>query len=231
MVTATMLTEATGPVAARDYATLRAHAGTAPVTKRSGKRAFRVHMRYACKRRLRQALYHWSRDEYSARRAPRARTTTALRARGHSHARALRSVADRWLRILVAMLRPGRCMTPHDSSRPRLRPLDKWWEVSAPTALARRKARARRLGRPRPAPPASEHQLKRATGLADPTFAVSPAGYRKSGRSRSPVRLTVWVNPAPSVPESSDRSCTSGSSSHDMPAFRSASAARSSAHR
>jgi transposase len=47
MVTATMLTEATGPLAARDYPTLRAHTGTAPVTKRSGKRAFFVHMRYA----------------------------------------------------------------------------------------------------------------------------------------------------------------------------------------
>ena len=43
MVTATMLTEAAGPLAARDYPTLRAHAGAAPVTKRSGKRAFRPH--------------------------------------------------------------------------------------------------------------------------------------------------------------------------------------------
>ena len=49
MVTATMLTEATGPLAERDYPTLRAHTGTAPVTKRSGKRAFFVQMRYACK--------------------------------------------------------------------------------------------------------------------------------------------------------------------------------------
>ena len=67
--------------------------------------------------------------------------------------------------------------------------------------------------------------------LPIPLARVSPAGCRKSGRSRSPVALTVWVNPAPSVPESSDRSCTSGSSSHDIPAFRSASAARSSARR
>ena len=113
IVTATMLTEATGALAARDYPTLRAHAGAAPVTKRSGKRAFFVHMRYACKRRLRQALYHWART--SIQRDPAARTYYAdLRARGHHHARALRSVADRWLRILVAMLRTG---TLYDASR------------------------------------------------------------------------------------------------------------------
>ncbi len=103
MVTATMLTEATGPMAARDYPTLRAYAGAAPVTKRSGKRAAFVHMRYACNRRLRQALYHWSRVSIQHDRAARA-YYDALRARGHGHARALRSVADRWLRILVAML-------------------------------------------------------------------------------------------------------------------------------
>jgi transposase len=113
MVTATMLTEAAGPVADRDYLTLRTYAGTAPVTKRSGKRAFFVHMRYACKQRLRQALYHWSRTSIQRDTAARA-YYEALRARGHSHARALRSVADRWLRILVAMLRTG---TLYDPSR------------------------------------------------------------------------------------------------------------------
>jgi transposase len=113
MVTATMLTDATGPLAARDYPTLRAHAGTAPVTKRSGKRAFFVHMRYACKRRLRQALYHWSRTSIQHDQAART-YYDGLRSRGHSHARALRSVADRWLRILVAMLKTG---TLYNASR------------------------------------------------------------------------------------------------------------------
>lgn len=103
IVTATMLAEATGPLANRDYATLRAYAGTAPVTKRSGKRLHLVQMRYACKGRLRQALYHWART--SIQHDPAARGYyDALRGRGHGHARALRSVADRWLRILVAML-------------------------------------------------------------------------------------------------------------------------------
>lgn len=113
MVTATMLTEATGPLADRDYASLRAYTGAAPVTKRSGKRTFLVHMRSACKRRLRDALYHWSR--VSIQRDPAARAYyDASRKRGHSHARTLRSVADRWLRILVAMLKTR---TLYDAAR------------------------------------------------------------------------------------------------------------------
>ena len=112
-VTATMLTEAAGPLADRDYALRRAHAGTAPVTKRSSKRTFHVQMRYACKHRLRQALYHWARTsiQYDA---PARAYYDALRSRGHHHARALRSVADRWLRILIAMLNTG---TLYDPSR------------------------------------------------------------------------------------------------------------------
>jgi transposase len=113
MVTATMLTEAAGPLADRDYLTLRTYTGAAPVTKRSGKRAFLVHMRYACKRRLRQALYHWSRTSIQCDAAART-YYDGLRARGHRHGRALRSVADRWLRILVAMLKTG---TLYDPSR------------------------------------------------------------------------------------------------------------------
>lgn len=110
-VAATMLTEAAGPLATRDYATLRAHAGTAPITKRSSKRTFVVHMRYACKQRLRNALFHWSRTSIQCDPAARA-YYDELRARGHRHGRALRSVADRWLRILVAMLRAGTIYDP-----------------------------------------------------------------------------------------------------------------------
>lgn len=112
-VTATMLTEAAGPLAARDYALLRAQSGTAPITKRSSKRTFHVQMRRACKHRLRQAMYHWART--SIQHDARARAYyDALRTRGHHHARALRSVADRWLRILIAMLEAG---TMYDPSR------------------------------------------------------------------------------------------------------------------
>lgn len=117
MVTATMLTEATSAIADRDYDRFRTHGGSAPVTKRSGKRAYFVHMRYACKPRLRNALYYWALCSLPLDSAARA-YYDGLRARGHSHARALRSVADRWVRILVAMLRTG---TLYDPSQPRCR--------------------------------------------------------------------------------------------------------------
>ena len=113
MVAATMLTEASGLLAARDYATLRTSGGAAPVTKRSGKRQFFVHMRYACNPRLRNALFHWARTSIQQDVAARA-YYDRLRGRGHTHARALRSVANRWLRILMAMLSTG---TAYDPSR------------------------------------------------------------------------------------------------------------------
>lgn len=113
VVTATMLAEAAGPLTDRDYGTLRTYAGAAPVTKRSGKRLRIVCMRYACHRRLRSALYHWSRVSLQRDAAARA-YYDQLRQRGHSHGRALRSVGDRWLRILVAMLQTR---TLYDASR------------------------------------------------------------------------------------------------------------------
>jgi transposase len=103
VVAATVLAEASGPLAERDYQALRAHAGIAPVTKQSGKRRTVV-MRYACNGRLRYALYHWAR--VAATCDPASKTYyAALRQRGHSYARALRSVADRLLRVLIAMLK------------------------------------------------------------------------------------------------------------------------------
>jgi len=60
VVAATVLAEASGPLAERDYQALRTRAGIAPVTKQSGKRRMVV-MRYACNGRLRYALYHWAR--------------------------------------------------------------------------------------------------------------------------------------------------------------------------
>lgn len=103
-VTATMLTDAAGALAERDYRTLRTCGGAAPITKRSGKRLRVVQMRYACKPRLRAALYHWARVSVQ-HDVPARRYYETLRQRGHSHGRALRSVADRWLRILIAMLK------------------------------------------------------------------------------------------------------------------------------
>jgi transposase len=111
-VAATLLAEASQPLAERDYQAIRTLAGAAPVTRQSGKQRS-VIMRRACNGRLRNALYHWARTATQHDVAARARYA-ALRARGHSHGRALRSVADRLLRMLVAMLRTG---TLYDASR------------------------------------------------------------------------------------------------------------------
>lgn len=114
-VKATMLSEAAPLLAGRNYAALRALGGLAPVTKRSGK-SFVVVMRYGCNTRLRNAFYHWSRT--SIQTDPAARHYYAsLRARGHTHGRALRSVADRWLRILMAMLNDRTLYDPQHQQR------------------------------------------------------------------------------------------------------------------
>jgi transposase len=110
VVTATMLAEASHALAERDYHATRAHAGIAPVTRQSGQRSV-VIMRHGCNGRLRNAVYHWAR--VCAQRDPYSRAQyAALRARGHTHGRALRSVADRQLRILFAMLQNGTLYDP-----------------------------------------------------------------------------------------------------------------------
>jgi len=101
-VVATMLAEATPLLATRDYHGLRTQIGLAPVTRRSGKHV-EVSMRYACNQRLRYAAYHWGRTSVQCDAHSRAHYAQ-LRQRGHSHARALRGVVDRLLRVLVVML-------------------------------------------------------------------------------------------------------------------------------
>lgn len=115
IVAATMLAEAYWALTERNYRALRAHAGVAPVTKASGKRKHsnqrgrgrrkpRVVRRQACNDRLANAVYHWSR--VASQSDPRAKEHyAALRAKGHTHGRALRGVADSLMRMLVAMLR------------------------------------------------------------------------------------------------------------------------------
>jgi transposase len=108
-----MLTETSGALSARDYRTLTALAGAAPVTRQSGKCRY-VHMRRACNPRLRQALYHWARASLQRDAAARAFYDRHRQA-GARHATALRCLGARWLRILVAMLKsqslydPARC--------------------------------------------------------------------------------------------------------------------------
>jgi transposase len=107
-----LLTTAAQPLATRNYARLRALLGTAPITKASGTSRL-VRRRLACAPRLREAAYHWGRVSLQRDAAAHA-YYQRIRARGHSHGRALRAVVDRWLRILVAMLQHG---TPYDPAR------------------------------------------------------------------------------------------------------------------
>ena len=101
-VAAALLTEASRPIRERDYESLRCYAGTAPVTKQSGKRKIVV-MRQACSPRLRNAVFHWATSSLCCDSRSR-RQYDALRAAGHPHARALRGLADRLLGVLIALL-------------------------------------------------------------------------------------------------------------------------------
>ncbi len=114
-VAAALLAEASQALRERDWQTLRTYAGVAPVTKRSGK-SLVVVMRYACNGRLRNALHHWANTSVQCDPASRAYYAT-LRARGHRHPRALRALADRWLRVLIAMLKSQTLYDPEYQRR------------------------------------------------------------------------------------------------------------------
>ena len=111
-ITAWLFAEAAQPLAERDYQVLRTHGGVAPVTKQSGKRRVVV-MRRGCNPRLRNALYHMARVAMQ-RDAHFNSVYAALRAKGQRHGQALRSIGNRLLRILMAMLRHRTC---YDASR------------------------------------------------------------------------------------------------------------------
>jgi transposase len=114
-VLATLLAEATDTVQRRDYHALRALCGSSPVTRRSGKSCM-VLRRYACNRRLAYATYHWAQNAIQHDPTSRAKYD-ALRAKGHGHARALRSVTDRLLNVACAMLNSGTLFDPEFASK------------------------------------------------------------------------------------------------------------------
>ena len=106
----TLLAEGFDALQRRDYAALRSLTGVAPVTRRSCKSLI-VIRRQACHQRLSNAMYHWARVAVQHDRISRAKYA-ALRSRGHSHGRALRSVADRLLNVACAMLKTGTTFNP-----------------------------------------------------------------------------------------------------------------------
>ena len=117
-ITAWLFAEAAQPLAERAYQALRTHGGVAPVTRQSGQRRVVV-MRRGCNPRLRHALYHMARVAMQ-RDAHLKSVYTALRATGQLHGQALRTIGDRLLRILMAMLRDRTC---YDASRIRREPV------------------------------------------------------------------------------------------------------------
>jgi transposase len=113
IVAATMLAEASRPLGCRDYHWLRALCGVAPVTRQSGK-SRQVIMRQACNERLRTAVHWWA--GCAVVHDPRARALyQSHKARGHTHGRSIRAVADRLLRDLVV------CLAKQEAYRPELR--------------------------------------------------------------------------------------------------------------
>jgi transposase len=115
IVLATLLAEAFEALQRRDDRALRCLAGVAPVTKRSGKSRI-VLMRQAAHVRLRNAVYHWAR--VAVQHDPRSQAKyAALRARGHGHGRALRSVADRLIGVACAMLEAKTIFDPNLASQ------------------------------------------------------------------------------------------------------------------
>ena len=114
-VLATLLSEAHEPLRRRDYHALRCLCGVAPVTRRSGK-SLMVKRRLAAHKRLQDAVYHWA--GIAVLRDPLCKAKyAALRARGHGHARALRSIADRLIAVACAMLETQTDFDPARSCR------------------------------------------------------------------------------------------------------------------
>ncbi len=115
IIAATLLAEASQVLADADLARLRVLAGTAPVTKRSGKACVAV-MRTACNSRVRHAVRQWAFT--AARTDPHARDLYhRMRERGLHHERALRGVGDRLLACLVASIRDDSLYDPDLRSR------------------------------------------------------------------------------------------------------------------
>ena len=109
-VVSTLFAEAYDLICQRNYPALRARSGVAPVSIQSGKSKWEVR-RLAVQHELRDALYHWARVAVLHDPLSQARYR-ALRARGYTHGRALRTVGDRLLAVACAMLRNGTLYDP-----------------------------------------------------------------------------------------------------------------------
>ena len=94
-----------------DAQALQCYAGTAPVCFESGQQR-RVHLRHACSRPLRRTVHLWA--DLSRKKCAWAQAYyQAHRAKGQSHATAVRCLGQRWLKILWTM---WQARTPYDES-------------------------------------------------------------------------------------------------------------------
>ena len=80
---------------------LQAHAGSVPVTDRSGKYVA-VFFRFACNRHLRQAVHQFTANSLAHSEWAKA-YYDRCRKRGHRHHHALRALSAKWLKILFAL--------------------------------------------------------------------------------------------------------------------------------
>ena len=98
---------------------LQALAGTAPVSYQSGQ-IYKLYVRRRCNKSLRATIHLWA--NRSRRASPWAALDfQALRARGKSHAGALRCLGQRWLKILCKMWHTRRCYDPALHARNQLK--------------------------------------------------------------------------------------------------------------
>lgn len=111
-VLATLLGEAGDAITSRDLRALRTKSGVAPVTTQTGKQKLgRPFMRRARDERLANAMFHMVR--VGAQRDPRLeQMLAAARARGQSMGRAMRGIADRYLDLLMSVLRSRELYDP-----------------------------------------------------------------------------------------------------------------------
>ena len=104
-VLATLIAEAWDLIERRDKNALRCLGGTAPVTKQSGKTRYVIQRRAVC-RRLSNALVILGNVAAIHDPVSKARYKK-LREEGHSHYRSVRTVADRLLSVICAILNKG----------------------------------------------------------------------------------------------------------------------------
>lgn len=105
-----LLAEGARALIAGDYEALRSLSGVAPVTKSSG-RSRAVLRRYAHNQRLGNALYNAARIAAQCDPVFKA-GYKALRDRGHTHGRAMRTIGDRMLAMMCSMVRSKTLFDP-----------------------------------------------------------------------------------------------------------------------